>query len=41
MVDLIFEIFRSSNKYIDDTMPWVLFKEDEKQIDTCYTNYIR
>ena len=30
-MDLIFEIFRRSNKYIDETMPWILAKEEEKQ----------
>ena len=26
----IFDVLRASNKYIDDTMPWVLAKEDDK-----------
>ena len=30
-MDDIFEIFRRSNKYIDETMPWVLAKDPEKQ----------
>ncbi len=30
-IDLIFDIFRRSNKYIDETMPWVLAKEEAKQ----------
>jgi methionyl-tRNA synthetase len=30
-IDSIFDIFRRSNKYIDETMPWVLAKEEEKQ----------
>lgn len=30
-LDDIFEIFRRSNKYIDETMPWVLAKDDTKQ----------
>lgn len=30
-IDLIFDIFRRSNKYIDETMPWILAKEEEKQ----------
>ena len=30
-IDEIFEIFRRSNKYIDETMPWVLAKTPEKQ----------
>lgn len=27
----IFEIFRRSNKYIDETMPWVLAKDEQKK----------
>ncbi len=30
-IDEVFEIFRRSNKYIDETMPWALAKEPEKQ----------
>ena len=30
-LDIIFEIFRRSNKYIDETMPWILAKEEDKQ----------
>ncbi len=30
-IDLIFDIFRRSNKYIDETMPWILAKEEDKQ----------
>ena len=30
-IDEIFEIFRRSNKYIDETMPWVLAKDPEKK----------
>jgi methionyl-tRNA synthetase len=30
-IDEIFEIFRRSNKYIDETTPWVLAKEEEKK----------
>ena len=30
-IDAIFEIFRRSNKYIDETTPWVLAKDPEKQ----------
>ena len=30
-IDLIFDIFRRSNKYIDETMPWVLAKDETKQ----------
>ena len=26
-IDIVFEIFRRSNKYIDETMPWVLAKD--------------
>ena len=35
-MDELFEIFRKSNKYIDDTMPWVLAK-DETQKDRLKT----
>ena len=27
----IFELLRSSNKYIDDTTPWILAKDDTKK----------
>ncbi len=30
-LDAIFEIFRRCNKYIDETMPWVLAKDESKQ----------
>ena len=30
-IDEIFEIFRRSNKYIDETMPWVLAKDETKK----------
>ena len=30
-LDEIFEIFRRSNKYIDETMPWVLAKDETKK----------
>ena len=30
-LDAIFEIFRRCNKYIDETMPWVLSKDDTKR----------
>ena len=30
-LDHIFEIFRRSNKYIDETMPWVLAKDETKK----------
>ena len=29
-LDVIFDIFRRSNKYIDETMPWVLAKDPEQ-----------
>lgn len=35
-LDEVFEIFRRSNKYIDETMPWVLAK-DESKIDRLAT----
>ena len=30
-LDAIFEIFRRGNKYIDETMPWVLAKDESKR----------
>ena len=30
-LDLIFDIFRRCNKYIDETMPWVLAKDEDKK----------
>ena len=30
-LDEIFNVLRKCNKYIDDTMPWVLAKEEEKK----------
>ncbi len=30
-IDSIFEVLRKSNKYIDETMPWVLAKNDENR----------
>ena len=30
-IDLIFDVLRRSNKYIDETMPWALAKEEDKQ----------
>ena len=30
-LDTIFDLLRSCNKYIDDTMPWVLFKDETKK----------
>ena len=30
-IDSIFEIFRRCNKYIDETTPWILVKDPEKQ----------
>lgn len=32
-LDEIFEVLRRSNKYIDETMPWSLAKEEDKKID--------
>ena len=29
-IDAVFEIFRRSNKYIDETTPWILAKEENK-----------
>lgn len=30
-IDEVFEIFRRCNKYIDETMPWILAKDESKQ----------
>ena len=30
-IDQIFDVLRESNKYIDETMPWVLAKEEDKK----------
>ena len=30
-IDSVFDIFRRCNKYIDETMPWVLAKDESKQ----------
>jgi methionyl-tRNA synthetase len=30
-LDLIFDIFRRSNKYIDETTPWILAKDESKK----------
>ena len=30
-IDLIFEIFRRCNKYIDETTPWILAKDESKE----------
>ena len=30
-IDKVFDVLRSSNKYIDETMPWALAKEEDKQ----------
>ena len=30
-IDEVFEIFRRSNKYIDETTPWTLAKENNKE----------
>ena len=30
-LDVLFEIFRRCNKYIDETMPWVLAKDESKK----------
>lgn len=41
-LDNIFELFRKCNKYIDDTMPWVLFKNKENynRLNTVLYNLI-
>ena len=30
-LDSIFDLFRSLNKYIDETTPWILAKDDSKR----------
>jgi methionyl-tRNA synthetase len=30
-IDDVFELLRASNKYIDETMPWALAKEEDKK----------
>lgn len=30
-IDAIFDVLRKSNKYIDDTMPWSLAKDEDKK----------
>ena len=30
-LDCIFEVLRKCNKYIDDTTPWILAKDDDKK----------
>ena len=30
-LDTIFDLFRSCNKYIDDTTPWILAKDENKK----------
>ena len=30
-LDELFNIFRRCNKYIDETMPWILAKDDSKK----------
>jgi methionyl-tRNA synthetase len=30
-IDDVFEVLRASNKYIDETMPWALAKEEDKK----------
>ncbi len=30
-IDVVFEIFRKCNKYIDDTTPWILAKDENRQ----------
>ena len=30
-LECIFDLLRECNKYIDDTMPWVLYKDEDKK----------
>ncbi len=41
-IDIIFEVLRRSNKYIDETTPWVLAKEEDKKdrLETVLYNLI-
>ena len=39
-IDEVFEIFRRSNKYIDETMPWKLAKEDTSRLKTVLYNLL-
>ena len=39
-IDEVFEIFRRSNKYIDETMPWKLAKEDISRLKTVIYNLL-
>ena len=39
-IDEVFEIFRRSNKYIDETMPWKLAKEDIPRLKTVIYNLL-
>ena len=39
-IDEVFEIFRRSNKYIDETMPWKLAKEDVPRLKTVIYNLL-
>ena len=39
-IDLVFNIFKRSNKYIDETMPWVLAKENKERLKTVIYNLL-
>ena len=39
-IDLVFNIFKRSNKYIDETMPWVLAKENTERLKTVIYNLL-
>ena len=41
-IDDVFEIYRSCNKYIDETMPWILAKDDslKGRLDTVLYNLV-
>ena len=41
-MDQVFAIFRRANKYIDETMPWVLGKDESKKerLDTVLYNLL-
>ena len=33
-ISLIFDVLRNSNKYIDETTPWILAKENKERLET-------
>lgn len=39
-LETIWKLIRRTNKYIDETMPWILAKEDKKRLDTVLYNLV-